>query len=305
MRIEQVYYFLEAVKAGSFTQAAKNLYLQQPSLREGIINLENELGQPLLERTQRGVRLTAYGEYALPHLQLMVDTYEMLKRDTQQIAEQQKMLRIEANSVYDKGAILVNSDALYRQSAKNRDCRISTEDDKNVVINKVIGGEIDIGLIIYFEEELAHNQSLMAQKGRAYKLIDLAKYELVIYMRRDHPLARKKTLNLEDAIHYLLIFSMVSNPPILDLLTAEFGRDKFKYTVVSNLKLASKYCMKEDSLFFAINKDSEMFDDGIICRTFDRKYIQHHAAVVRADARNEEVFQYIAIIKTLMQEKER
>ena len=76
MRMEQLYYFLEAVKAGSFTKAAQNLYLQQPSLREGIINLEKELGQPLLERTQRGVRLTAYGEYCLPHIQQMVGTYE-------------------------------------------------------------------------------------------------------------------------------------------------------------------------------------------------------------------------------------
>lgn len=44
MRTEQILYFLESVKAGSFTKAAAKLHLQQPSLREAVTNLENELG---------------------------------------------------------------------------------------------------------------------------------------------------------------------------------------------------------------------------------------------------------------------
>lgn len=75
MRTEQILYFLEAVKVGSFTKAAANLHLQQPSLREAITNLENELGEALLIRTKKGVTLTEFGQNSLPYLQNIYDTY--------------------------------------------------------------------------------------------------------------------------------------------------------------------------------------------------------------------------------------
>lgn len=303
MRIEQLYYFLEAVKAGSFTQAAKNLYLQQPSLREGIINLEAELGEPLLERTQRGVKLTPYGEYALPYIQQMVETYEMLKSRRQITSPQAYQLRIEASSVYDLHSLMLLSDELYRKSAKNRDCRISINDDKNAVIQKVISREIDIGLIVYFPEEIERHKMLMTQKDRDYRLLDLAKYELVVYMRKDHPLAQQKTLTLQDVAGYQIIFLMASKPPVLDLLEAEVGHQHFRYMVVSNLKLVDKYCLQENSLFFSLSSSQNNFDPGLICRPLAKKYIQHHAAVVRVEIMRAETAQYIEIIQTLMKEK--
>ena len=57
MRTEQVRYFLETVKLGSFTKAAENLHIQQPSLREAIINLENELGETLFYRSKKGAQI--------------------------------------------------------------------------------------------------------------------------------------------------------------------------------------------------------------------------------------------------------
>ena len=68
MLTEQCYCVLEAVKMGSFTKAADNLFLKQPSLRANINNLEDELGQPLFERSKSGVKLTAFGEYCYQHI---------------------------------------------------------------------------------------------------------------------------------------------------------------------------------------------------------------------------------------------
>ena len=143
----------------------------------------------------------------------------------------------------------------------------------------------------------------MAQKDRAYRLLDLAKYELVVFMRKDHPLARQKILTLQDVAGYLIIFLMVSKPPVLDLLEAEVGPNQFQYTVVSNLKLVDKYCLQENSLFFSLDNSQASFDSGLICRSLDKKYIQHHAAVVRAEAMNKEIAQYMEIIKALVKEK--
>ncbi len=301
MRIEQLYYFLEAAKAGSFTKAAKNLYLQQPSLRDGIINLENELGRPLFERTRRGVKLTDYGEKCLPHIQQMVDTYEMLTDNPLIENSDHKILHIEANSVYAMGSNIAVSDELYCRSAKGRECRISINDNKTEVINKVIKQDIDIGLIIYFQEELAQNEILMKQLDRAYRLVELRKHEILVYMRQDHPLARKKQITVKDAADYLLIFAMVSNPLIKELFNVELGKGNFNYTHVTDMKLVSKYCLRENSLFFVPAGVNNILDDGLIYRVFDKRYVQHYAAVVQAKALSDDVTKYIEIIKTLIQ----
>ncbi|WP_040952210.1 LysR family transcriptional regulator [Gorillibacterium massiliense] len=53
--------FYWAAKTGSLTQAAKTLYLTQPSVSHAIKQLENSFGLPLFHRNARGVTLTQEG----------------------------------------------------------------------------------------------------------------------------------------------------------------------------------------------------------------------------------------------------
>ncbi|MFY9560084.1 MAG: LysR family transcriptional regulator [Terriglobales bacterium] len=62
MDIRQLRYFSAIVRTGSFTHAAEELDISQPSLSQQIRTLEKQLGNPLFERLGRSVRLTAYGE---------------------------------------------------------------------------------------------------------------------------------------------------------------------------------------------------------------------------------------------------
>jgi LysR family hydrogen peroxide-inducible transcriptional activator len=62
MEIHQLRYFSAIVRAGSFTRAAEQLGITQPSLSQQIRRLEKQIGNPLFERLGRSVRLTAYGE---------------------------------------------------------------------------------------------------------------------------------------------------------------------------------------------------------------------------------------------------
>jgi LysR family carnitine catabolism transcriptional activator len=61
----QLEYFLAVVDHGSFTAAAKALYVAQPSLSQAVRSLERELGADLFHRLHRGVRLTPAGEALL------------------------------------------------------------------------------------------------------------------------------------------------------------------------------------------------------------------------------------------------
>src|SRR5258708_13331880 len=62
MEIHQLRYFCAVARTGSFTRAAEQLGIAQPSLWQQIRVLEKQVSTPLYERVGRSVRLTAYGE---------------------------------------------------------------------------------------------------------------------------------------------------------------------------------------------------------------------------------------------------
>ncbi|PYS20426.1 MAG: LysR family transcriptional regulator, partial [Acidobacteria bacterium] len=65
MDIRQLRYFCAVVRARSFTRAAEQLGITQPSLSQQIRTLEKRIGNPLFERLGRSIRLTPHGEALL------------------------------------------------------------------------------------------------------------------------------------------------------------------------------------------------------------------------------------------------
>ncbi|MCE5286172.1 MAG: LysR family transcriptional regulator [Pelosinus sp.] len=62
MDIKQLRYFQAIAEEGHITGAAKRLFITQPSLSQQLKLLENELGITLVERGNRGIRLTEAGQ---------------------------------------------------------------------------------------------------------------------------------------------------------------------------------------------------------------------------------------------------
>jgi DNA-binding transcriptional LysR family regulator len=81
MNLRQLHYLLAIADEGSFTRAAEQLFVAQPSLSQQIKSLERELGGPLLERLPTGVRLTAAGKAFLPEARAAVTHAERARRN--------------------------------------------------------------------------------------------------------------------------------------------------------------------------------------------------------------------------------
>ena len=72
MEIRQVRYFVMVAQTGSFSQAAKELFISQSTLSQQIQQLENEVGVKLLERNTRKVTLSEYGQEFLPYAKNLI-----------------------------------------------------------------------------------------------------------------------------------------------------------------------------------------------------------------------------------------
>ncbi len=66
MELHQLEYFVAVAEEGSFTRAAARVHVAQPGVSAQVRRLESELGQQLLDRSGRSVRLTAAGAAVLP-----------------------------------------------------------------------------------------------------------------------------------------------------------------------------------------------------------------------------------------------
>lgn len=66
MEIHQLRYFCAVASTGSFTKAAQQEGIAQPSMSQQIVRLEESLGSKLFDRLGRGVRLTESGRTLLP-----------------------------------------------------------------------------------------------------------------------------------------------------------------------------------------------------------------------------------------------
>ncbi len=81
MQIDTLRYFTELARAGSFYGAAKSVFISQQGLNKAITSLESELGVKLIERENRGVRLTSAGEVLLEHSNALLLEYSNMLKD--------------------------------------------------------------------------------------------------------------------------------------------------------------------------------------------------------------------------------
>jgi DNA-binding transcriptional LysR family regulator len=65
MELRHLRYFKAVAEKGSFSAAARGIYVSQSALSEQIADLERELGVPLFDRSERKLRLTVHGEVFL------------------------------------------------------------------------------------------------------------------------------------------------------------------------------------------------------------------------------------------------
>jgi DNA-binding transcriptional LysR family regulator len=67
MELRQLEYFVAVVDEANFTRAAVKVHVAQPGVSAQIRRLERELGQDLLDRSGRTVRVTQAGGVVLPY----------------------------------------------------------------------------------------------------------------------------------------------------------------------------------------------------------------------------------------------
>lgn len=81
MELLQLQYFIAVAQGETLMDAAERFYTSQSSLSRSITQLEEELGIPLFERSNKKLRLTTRGEWFLKRVQPLVRSLELAKEE--------------------------------------------------------------------------------------------------------------------------------------------------------------------------------------------------------------------------------
>ncbi|MER7752652.1 LysR family transcriptional regulator [Kitasatospora sp. NPDC097643] len=87
MEMHQLRYLAAVVDEGSFTAAAARLHVSQSGISTQVAKLERELGQRLLDRSNRRIRLTPAGEAILPLAKDALHTLEAIQHTAAEFAD--------------------------------------------------------------------------------------------------------------------------------------------------------------------------------------------------------------------------
>ncbi|MCC8166821.1 MAG: LysR family transcriptional regulator [Planctomycetes bacterium] len=227
MEIRVLRYFLAVAREGSVTGAANFLHLTQPTLSRQIKELEEHLGTKLFVRRSHNVVLTAEGMRFRQRAEEILDMVE----------------RTEAEFTFPEGTV---SGEIHIGGGETRAMRIIAailhgirKDYPGVcfqlhsgnaedVIERVDKGLLDFGILI--------------------QPVDIVKYDYVdvpsadtwgVLLRKDHPLAKKKTIRKKDLLGTPLICSRWASRrgPAANALVDWFGADFEKLDVVASYNL--------------------------------------------------------------------
>jgi molybdate transport repressor ModE-like protein len=174
----------------SFSRAARELALSQPSVSNQVAALEREVGVKLLERRPGGVRLTPEGEILLEHADAIADRFGLAETQLSGAAERQRTrLRIGALPSALAGFVPA---AIARVRDQHPDTRVTIDEGTSEELaGRLASGELDLAIAY-------QDTTWPRSEPPGVKRHHLLHEEFLVAMAPDHPRAAQREVDLAD-----------------------------------------------------------------------------------------------------------
>lgn len=204
MDLRHLKYFVAVAEERSFTRAAERLHISQPPLSRQIQQLEEEIGQPLIDRDSRPLHLTEAGRFFYARAVRLLEQFHETIAMTRRIAQTDKrlVLGFAASTMYGALPHIVR---VFRTTQPDTEL-VLLERTSVQQIEDLNAGRIDVGF------------GRIRLENRNVKREVLRQEPLVLAMPCEHPLAADSSpLSLKAIKPYpLLIYPRQPRPSYAD-----------------------------------------------------------------------------------------
>lgn len=197
MTLQQLKYVVTVAETGNITEAAKELFISQPSLTKAVQELEKEMNVTIFDRTNKGISISKDGEiflgYArqvLEQAQLLENTYKNQPNVKQQFCVSTQHYSFAVNAFVE----------LIKECGGEKYDFSLRETQTYEIIEDVAKMKSEIGILYInkFNEAVLHK----IMKANDLKFTELFVAKPHIFISDKNPLAKKSSVTMDDLKPY-------------------------------------------------------------------------------------------------------
>ena len=197
MTIQQLKYIITVAETGSITEAAKKLYISQPSLSNAIKDIEKETKLTVFHRSRQGIALTKEGLEFLGYARSVVQQMELL--ENRFVSNEPAKLRFGVSTqhyTFTSNAFV----EMVERFGQERYEFILNETQTIQIMEDVKNRFSDLGILFISNG----NKAIIRKEleDRRLQFFELFTAKPHVFLSADHPLAERKSVTLSQLRDY-------------------------------------------------------------------------------------------------------
>ena len=197
MTLSQLKYVITVANARSMNEAAKQLFISQPSLSVAIKELEKEIKIEIFRRNNKGITLTPEGEEFIGYARQVVEQYDLI--ENKYISNENEKKKFSVSIQHYTFAVNAFIETVKNFGMDEFEFAVY-ETRTSDIIEDVKKFKSEIG-ILYIND---FNRKIMTKifKENSLEFHEVMTCSIYAYMAKTNPLAKKSMVTLEELAEY-------------------------------------------------------------------------------------------------------
>lgn len=196
MTLQQLKYALTIADCGSMNEAAKQLFISQPSLSETMKELETEIGLDIFLRSNRGIFITPEGEEFLGYARQVTEQFGLLQS---KYIDKKVKEKFSVSTQHYTFAVKAFVETVKQIGMEQYEFAVH-ETTTISVIENVKNFKSEIGVL--YENDFNEKVLNKMFKENGLEFVELFSCDTFVYLWSGHPLAKQDVITMEELDEY-------------------------------------------------------------------------------------------------------
>lgn len=196
MTLQQLKYALTIADCGSMNEAAKQLFISQPSLSETMKELETEIGLDIFLRSNRGIVITPEGEEFLGYARQVIEQFGLLQS---KYIDKKVKEKFSVSTQHYTFAVKAFVETVKQIGMEQYEFAVH-ETTTISVIENVKNFKSEIGVL--YENDFNEKVLNKMFKENGLEFVELFSCDTFVYLWSGHPLAKQDVITMEELDEY-------------------------------------------------------------------------------------------------------
>jgi DNA-binding transcriptional LysR family regulator len=260
MTLQQLKYVVTVADKGTISEAAKELFISQPSLTKAIKELENEMQITIFNRTNKGIVVSNVGDEFLAYARQVLEQASLLEERFLNLKKQSP--RFSVSTQHYSFAVNAFVDVIREFGGNQYDFTLR-ETQTYEIIEDVSRLKSEIGILYTSSKNQEVIMKLIKQNSLEFQELFIAKPH--VFISSKHPLSDREVLTLEELDDY----------PYLSFEQGDYNSFYFSEEILSTLDRNRNIKVRDRATLFnlAIGLNGYTVSSGVISKELNGENI--------------------------------